>query len=174
MATGLQSPTNSPSRDRQLPAAGGVRETPLAPRARFAACCHSAHRRAAILKGGAADRPLVASLVASDSRGSGQAWKHSVNEVAARRLFTFAGEEARITGTRADGRSSSAKTAWASPAPPLGVLSAITPFNFPLNWLRTKLPSVGCGQHRSSSLPEKNAATAVAMAMPRGGLGPAC
>ncbi|HET8648085.1 MAG TPA: aldehyde dehydrogenase family protein, partial [Vicinamibacteria bacterium] len=117
--------------DRARQAFGAWSETP-------------AHRRAAILRRTAdllaARQDELAALIA---REAGKAWKHAVGEVQrAVETFTFAGEEAkRIHGETVplDASAAGEKRLGFYLRTPLGVVAAITPFNFPLNLVAHKV-----------------------------------
>ena len=129
-----------------------------------------AHRRAAILLKAAqlidARRELFAETI---SREAGKAWKHSVNEVARSvETFTFAGEEAkRIHGETVpmDASVFGENRVGFYLRAPLGVVSAITPFNFPLNLVAHKVaPALAAGNTVVLKPAEETPLTAVAMA----------
>ena len=130
----------------RLPAAGAEQVDAAVGRARAAFRSWSttpAHRRSAILSRAAAlieeRRERFTETIA---REAGKAWKHAANEVARSvETFTFASEEAkRLHGETVpmdasvfgDNRIGFYLRA------PLGVVSAITPFNFPSTWWRTR------------------------------------
>ena len=154
----------------ELPAAGPdeVRAAVLRAEAAFPAWAETpAHRRSAILAGVAARlhdrRDEVATLIC---REAGKAWKHSVGEVQrAVETFQFAAEEAK----RIHGETIPMD---ASPAgegrigfylrTPLGVVSAITPFNFPLNLVAHKVaPALAAGNTLVLKPAEETPLTAV-------------
>jgi len=129
-----------------------------------------AHRRAAILLKAAAlideRRDRFAETIA---REAGKAWKHSVNEVARSvETFTFAGEEAkRIHGETVpmDASIFGENRVGFYLRAPLGVVSAITPFNFPLNLVAHKVaPALAAGNTVVLKPAEETPLTAVAMA----------
>ena len=129
-----------------------------------------AHRRAAILSRAAAlieeRRDRFTETIA---REAGKAWKHAANEVARSvETFTFASEEAkRLHGETVpmdasvfgDNRIGFYLRA------PLGVVSAITPFNFPLNLVAHKVaPALAAGNTVVLKPAEETPLTAVLMA----------
>ncbi len=154
----------------ELPAAGPdeVRAAVSRAEAAFPAWAGTAaHRRSALLAGVAARlhdrREEVATLIC---REAGKAWKHSVGEVQrAVETFGFAAEEAK----RIHGETIPMD---ASPAgegrigfylrTPLGVVSAITPFNFPLNLVAHKVaPALAAGNTLVLKPAEETPLTAV-------------
>lgn len=129
-----------------------------------------AHRRAAILSKVAAlideRRDRFAETIA---REAGKAWKHSVNEVARSvETFTFAGEEAkRIHGETVpmDASVFGENRVGFYLRAPLGVVAAITPFNFPLNLVAHKVaPALAAGNTVVLKPAEETPLTAVLMA----------
>ena len=110
-----------------------------------------AHRRAAVLRA-AAD--LIArrrdELARTIAREAGKAWKHAVAEVSRSvETFTFAAEEAkRIHGETIpmDASVAGEHRVGFYLRMPLGVVAAITPFNFPLNLVAHKVaPALAAG-----------------------------
>ncbi|HEY8536861.1 MAG TPA: aldehyde dehydrogenase family protein, partial [Vicinamibacterales bacterium] len=110
-----------------------------------------AHRRAAVLLETArliqARREEFATLIA---REAGKAWKYADNEVARSiETFTFAGEEAkRIHGETVpmDASVFGENRVGYYVRAPLGVVAAISPFNFPLNLVAHKVgPALAAG-----------------------------
>ena len=129
-----------------------------------------AHRRSAILR-------KTAELIAARSeafteriaREAGKAWKHAANEVARSvETFTFAAEEAsRIHGETVpmDASKFGEGRVGFYLRSPLGVVSAITPFNFPLNLVAHKVgPALAAGNTIVLKPAEETPLTAVAMA----------
>ncbi|HEX7085800.1 MAG TPA: aldehyde dehydrogenase family protein [Vicinamibacterales bacterium] len=111
----------------------------------------AAHRRAAVLLETARRiqerREEIATLIA---REAGKAWKHADNEVARSiETFTFAGEEAkRIHGETVpmDASAFGENRVGFYVRSPLGVVAAISPFNFPLNLVAHKVgPALAAG-----------------------------
>jgi acyl-CoA reductase-like NAD-dependent aldehyde dehydrogenase len=157
----------------KLPAAGAEDVDAAVRRAHAAFAAWSAmpaHRRATILLKAAqlidARRELFAETI---SREAGKAWKHSVNEVARSvETFTFAGEEAkRIHGETVpmDASVFGENRVGFYLRSPLGVVSAITPFNFPLNLVAHKVaPALAAGNTVVLKPAEETPLTAVAMA----------
>ena len=157
----------------RLPAAG-AQEVDAAVR-RALAAFHSwsttpAHRRAAILLKAAAlideRRDRFTETIA---REAGKAWKHSANEVGRSvETFTFAGEEAkRIHGETVpmDASVFGENRVGFYLRAPLGVVSAITPFNFPLNLVAHKVaPALAAGNTVVLKPAEETPLTAVLMA----------
>ena len=157
----------------RLPAAG-AQEVDAAVRRALAAfpswSTTPAHRRAAILLKAAAlideRRDRFTETIA---REAGKAWKHSANEVGRSvETFTFAGEEAkRIHGETVPMDASvfgENRVAFYLRAP-LGVVSAITPFNFPLNLVAHKVaPALAAGNTVVLKPAEETPLTAVLMA----------
>jgi acyl-CoA reductase-like NAD-dependent aldehyde dehydrogenase len=129
-----------------------------------------AHRRAAILLATAARldarREEITALIA---REAGKAWKHAAGEVARSiETFTFASEEAkRIHGETVPMDASAFgenRIAFYLRAP-LGVVSAITPFNFPLNLVAHKVaPALAAGNTVVLKPAEETPLTAVLLA----------
>jgi acyl-CoA reductase-like NAD-dependent aldehyde dehydrogenase len=129
-----------------------------------------AHRRAAILLGAAeriqTRRDEFTALIA---REAGKAWKHAAGEVARSvETFTFAGEEAkRIHGETVPMDASAfgeGRVGFYLRAP-LGVVSAITPFNFPLNLVAHKVgPGLAAGNTLVLKPAEETPLTAILMA----------
>ena len=110
-----------------------------------------AHRRAAVLRA-AAD--LLAGrrdeLARTIAREAGKAWKHAIAEVTRSvETFTFAAEEAkRIHGETIpmDASVAGEHRVGFYLRMPLGVVAAITPFNFPLNLVAHKVaPALAAG-----------------------------
>ena len=128
-----------------------------------------AHERALVLRR-AADlidgrKEQFASLIA---RESGKAWKHALGEVARGvETFTFASEEAkRIHGETVpvDASAAGANRVGFYFRMPLGVVSAITPFNFPLNLVAHKVgPALAAGNTIVLKPAEETPLTAVLM-----------
>ncbi len=129
-----------------------------------------AHRRAAILVKAAGlieqQRDRFAETIA---REAGKAWKHAVHEVERSvETFTFAGEEAkRIHGETVpmDASVFGENRIGFYLRSPLGVVSAITPFNFPLNLVAHKVaPALAAGNTVVLKPAEETPLTAVLMA----------
>ena len=129
-----------------------------------------AHRRAAILLAAAqriaARRDEFTALIA---REAGKAWKYSAGEVARSvETFTFAGEEAkRIHGETVpmDASAFGEKRVGFYLRSPLGVVAAITPFNFPLNLVAHKVgPALAAGNTLVLKPAEETPLTAILMA----------
>ncbi len=129
-----------------------------------------AHRRAAILAGVAARlldrRDEVATLIA---REAGKAWKYAVAEVQrGAETFQFAAEEAkRIHGETIpmDASPAGENRMGFYIRTPLGVVSAITPFNFPLNLVAHKVgPALAAGNTLVLKPAEETPLTAVKLA----------
>jgi len=129
-----------------------------------------AHRRASILQRAA---ELISSradaFTTTIAREAGKAWKHSANEVARSvETFTFAGEEARrLHGETVpmDASAFGENRIGFYLRSPLGVISAITPFNFPLNLVAHKVaPALAAGNTVVLKPAEETPLTAVAMA----------
>jgi acyl-CoA reductase-like NAD-dependent aldehyde dehydrogenase len=129
-----------------------------------------AHKRSAILLGAAqriaARRDEFTAIIA---REAGKAWKHSAGEVARSiETFTFAGEEAkRIHGETVpmDASAFGEKRVGFYLRSPLGVVAAITPFNFPLNLVAHKVgPALAAGNTIVLKPAEETPLTAVLMA----------
>lgn len=129
-----------------------------------------AHRRSAILLG-AAERIRARSdeFTALIAREAGKAWKYAAGEVARSvETFTFAGEEAkRIHGETVPMDASAfgeGRVGFYLRAP-LGVVSAITPFNFPLNLVAHKVgPALAAGNTLVLKPAEETPLTAILMA----------
>ena len=170
-----RSRTSSPassSRGCRSPAPAEVDAAVLRAQAAFPAWRDTpAHRRSAILSEdrGADRRAQRARSPRRIAREAGKAWKHAANEVARSvETFTFAAEEAtRIHGetvpmdasTFGEGRVGFYLRS------PLGVVSAITPFNFPLNLVAHKVgPALAAGNTIVLKPAEETPLTAVAMA----------
>ena len=157
----------------RLPVAGTEDVDAAVGRARAAFAAWSAtpaHRRAAILLKAAAlideRRDRFTETIA---REAGKAWKHSANEVARSvETFTFAGEEAkRIHGETVpmDASVFGENRVGFYLRAPLGVVSAITPFNFPLNLVAHKVaPALAAGNTVVLKPAEETPLTAVLMA----------
>jgi acyl-CoA reductase-like NAD-dependent aldehyde dehydrogenase len=157
----------------RLPAAGAQEVDTAVGRAHAAFPSWSdtpAHRRAAILLKAAAlideRRDRFAETIA---REAGKAWKHSANEVGRSvETFTFAGEEAkRIHGETVpmDASVFGENRVGFYLRAPLGVVSAITPFNFPLNLVAHKVaPALAAGNTVVLKPAEETPLTAVLMA----------
>ena len=157
----------------RLPVAGTEDVDAAVGRARAAFAAWSAtpaHRRAAILLKAAAlideRRDRFTETIA---REAGKAWKHSANEVARSvETFTFAGEEAkRIHGQTVpmDASVFGENRVGFYLRAPLGVVSAITPFNFPLNLVAHKVaPALAAGNTVVLKPAEETPLTAVLMA----------
>ena len=157
----------------RLPVAGAAEVDAAVGRAQAAYPSWSttpAHRRAAILSRAAA---LIEErgerFTETIAREAGKAWKHAANEVARSvETFTFASEEAkRLHGETVpmdasvfgDNRIGFYLRA------PLGVVSAITPFNFPLNLVAHKVaPALAAGNTLVLKPAEETPLTAVLMA----------
>jgi acyl-CoA reductase-like NAD-dependent aldehyde dehydrogenase len=129
-----------------------------------------AHARSAILLGAAqriaARRDEFSALIA---REAGKAWKHSAGEVARSiETFTFAAEEAkRIHGETVpmDASAFGEKRVGFYLRSALGVVAAITPFNFPLNLVAHKVgPALAAGNTIVLKPAEETPLTAVLMA----------
>jgi len=110
-----------------------------------------AHRRSAILRRAAelleTNKDELATLI---SREAGKAWKYSLGEVGrAAETFTFAAEEAkRIHGETVpmDASAGGENRVGFYLRTPMGVVVAITPFNFPLNLVAHKVaPALAAG-----------------------------
>jgi acyl-CoA reductase-like NAD-dependent aldehyde dehydrogenase len=129
-----------------------------------------AHRRSAILLG-AAERIRARSdeFTTLIAREAGKAWKFAAGEVARSiETFTFAGEEAkRIHGETVPmdaSRFGEGRVGFYLRAP-LGVVSAITPFNFPLNLVAHKVgPALAAGNTLVLKPAEETPLTAILMA----------
>jgi acyl-CoA reductase-like NAD-dependent aldehyde dehydrogenase len=129
-----------------------------------------AHRRAAILARAAALIERRAEAFSERiAREAGKAWPHAAGEVARSvETFTFAGEEARrIHGETVPmdaSRFGEQRVGFYLRAP-LGVVAAITPFNFPLNLVAHKVaPALAAGNTVVLKPAEETPLTAVAMA----------
>jgi acyl-CoA reductase-like NAD-dependent aldehyde dehydrogenase len=129
-----------------------------------------AHRRAAILRAAAdrieAETDAFAELIA---REAGKAWKHASGEVARSiETFVFSSEEAkRIHGETVpmDASAFGERRVGFYLRSPLGVVSAITPFNFPLNLVAHKLgPALAAGNTVVLKPAEETPLTAVRLA----------
>ena len=128
------------------------------------------HRRSAILLG-AAERIRARSdeFTTLIAREAGKAWKYAAGEVARSiETFTFAGEEAkRIHGETVPMDASAfgeGRVGFYLRAP-LGVVSAITPFNFPLNLVARKVgPALAAGNTLVLKPAEETPLTAILMA----------
>ena len=129
-----------------------------------------AHRRARVLLDAArlidGRRDELTTTIA---RESGKAWKHAANEVARSvETFTFAGEEAkRIHGETVpmDASTFGENRLGFYLRTPLGVVAAITPFNFPLNLVAHKVgPALAAGNTVVLKPAEETPLTAVALA----------
>ena len=129
-----------------------------------------AHARAAILRKAAGIIESLADQFATIiAREAGKAWKHAANEVARSvETFTFAAEEARrIHGETVpmDASRFGENRVGFYLRSPLGVVSAITPFNFPLNLVAHKVgPALAAGNTVVLKPAEETPLTAVAMA----------
>ena len=128
-----------------------------------------AHRRAAILNGTAARiherREELATLIC---REAGKAWKYALGEVVrSAETFTFAAEEAkRIHGETIpmDASPAGEHRVGFYLRTPLGVVSAITPFNFPLNLVAHKVaPALAAGNTLVLKPAEETPLTAVVL-----------
>ena len=128
-----------------------------------------AHKRSAILRRAAelieTRKQEIATLIA---REAGKAWKYAVGEVARSvETFTFAAEEAkRIHGETVpmDASVFGEKRVGFYTRVPLGVVSAITPFNFPLNLVAHKVgPALAAGNTVVLKPAEETPLTAVRM-----------
>src|SRR5262245_58189304 len=129
-----------------------------------------AHRRAQILRRTAdllaAGQDELAALIA---REAGKAWKHALGEVQrAVETFTFAGEEARrIHGETVpmDASSAGEHRVGFYLRTPMGVVAAITPFNFPLNLVAHKVaPALAAANTLVLKPAEETPLTAVKLA----------
>ena len=129
-----------------------------------------AHQRAAILLRAARLIESLADAFATIiAREAGKAWKHAAGEVARSvETFTFAGEEAkRIHGETVpmDASAFGEHRVGFYVRSPLGVVAAITPFNFPLNLVAHKVgPALAAGNTVVLKPAEETPLTAVAMA----------
>jgi acyl-CoA reductase-like NAD-dependent aldehyde dehydrogenase len=128
-----------------------------------------AHRRAKILGRAAAlleeRRDAIAETI---TREAGKAWKHSVGEVnRSIETFTFAAEEAkRIHGETIplDASPSGEGRVGFYMRTPIGVIAAISPFNFPLNLVAHKVgPALAAGNTMVLKPAEETPLTAVAL-----------
>jgi acyl-CoA reductase-like NAD-dependent aldehyde dehydrogenase len=129
-----------------------------------------AHRRATILqKAASLIEQRAEAFTEGIAREAGKAWTHAASEVARSvETFTFAGEEAkRIHGETVPmdaSRFGEHRVGFYLRAP-LGVVSAITPFNFPLNLVAHKVaPALAAGNAVVLKPAEETPLTAVAMA----------
>jgi acyl-CoA reductase-like NAD-dependent aldehyde dehydrogenase len=129
-----------------------------------------AHARSLVLRRAAdmidARRDTLATTIA---REAGKAWKHAIGEVARSvETFTFAAEEAkRIHGETVpmDASASGEGRVGFYLRTPMGVVAAITPFNFPLNLVAHKVaPALGAGNTLVLKPAEETPLTAVALA----------
>ncbi len=129
-----------------------------------------AHKRSAILRRAAelieTRKQEIATLIV---REAGKAWKYAIGEVARSvETFTFAAEEAkRIHGETVpmDASVFGEKRVGFYTRVPLGVVSAITPFNFPLNLVAHKVgPALAAGNTVVLKPAEETPLTAVRMA----------
>jgi acyl-CoA reductase-like NAD-dependent aldehyde dehydrogenase len=129
-----------------------------------------AHRRSSILRAAAdAINQRKDEFTALIARESGKAWKHAAGEVARSvETFTFSAEEAkRIHGETVpmDASAFGEKRIGFYLRVPLGVVSAITPFNFPLNLVAHKVgPALAAGNTVVLKPAEETPLTAVRMA----------
>jgi len=129
-----------------------------------------AHKRAQILRR-AADllHERRESLAETITREVGKAWKHSAGEVSRTiETFTFAAEEAkRIHGETVplDASPSGEGRVGFYLRTPIGVVAAITPFNFPLNLVAHKVaPALAAGNTIVLKPAEETPLSAVALA----------
>jgi acyl-CoA reductase-like NAD-dependent aldehyde dehydrogenase len=129
-----------------------------------------AHKRSAILRRAAeivdARRDDIAGLIA---REAGKAWKYAIGEVARSvETLTFSAEEAkRIHGETVpmDASAFGEKRIGFYLRVPLGVVSAITPFNFPINLVVHKVgPALASGNTVVLKPAEETPLTAVRLA----------
>ena len=129
-----------------------------------------AHARALVLRRAAemidARRDALATTIA---REAGKAWKYAIGEVARSvETFTFAAEETkRIHGETVpmDASASGEGRIGFYLRMPMGVVAAITPFNFPLNLVAHKVaPALGAGNTLVLKPAEETPLTAVALA----------
>ena len=127
-----------------------------------------AHERSRVLRRAA---ELIESqrerLTTTIAREAGKAWKHAAGEVARSvETFTFAAEEAkRIHGETVpmDASPSGEGRVGFYLRAPLGVVAAITPFNFPLNLVAHKVaPALAAGNTLVLKPAEETPLTAVA------------
>ena len=128
-----------------------------------------AHKRSAILRR-AADliQQRRESLAGTITREVGKAWKHSLGEVNRTvETFTFAAEEAkRIHGETVplDASPSGEGRIGFYIRTPIGVVAAITPFNFPLNLVAHKVaPALAAGNTLVLKPAEETPLSAVAL-----------
>lgn len=130
----------------------------------------AAHKRSTILRRTAellaGKRDALAELIA---RESGKAWRHASTEVSrAVETFEFAAEEAkRIHGETVplDASAAGEGRFGFSVRTPVGVVAAITPFNFPLNLVAHKVaPALAAGNTVVLKPADKTPLTAVALA----------
>jgi acyl-CoA reductase-like NAD-dependent aldehyde dehydrogenase len=129
-----------------------------------------AHVRSLVLRRAAelidARREALATTIA---REAGKAWKHAMGEVSRSvETFTFAAEEAkRMHGETVpmDASASGEGRVGFYLRMPMGVIAAITPFNFPLNLVAHKVaPALGAGNTLVLKPAEETPLTAVALA----------
>jgi len=129
-----------------------------------------AHARSRVLRRAAelidVRRDALATTIA---REAGKAWKHATGEVARSiETFTFAAEEAkRLHGETVpmDASASGEGRLGFYLRMPMGVVAAITPFNFPLNLVAHKVaPALGVGNTLVLKPAEETPLTAVALA----------
>jgi acyl-CoA reductase-like NAD-dependent aldehyde dehydrogenase len=129
-----------------------------------------AHRRSSILRAAArAIEQRKDEITALIAREAGKAWKYAAGEVARSiETFTFSAEEAkRIHGETVpmDASAFGEKRVGFYLRVPLGVVSAITPFNFPLNLVAHKVgPALAAGNTVVLKPAEETPLTAVRMA----------
>jgi acyl-CoA reductase-like NAD-dependent aldehyde dehydrogenase len=130
----------------------------------------AAHKRSTILRRTAelleGKRDALAELIA---RESGKAWRYASGEVSrAVETFEFAAEEAkRIHGETVplDASAAGEGRFGFSVRTPVGVVAAITPFNFPLNLVAHKVaPALAAGNTVVLKPADKTPLTAVALA----------
>lgn len=130
----------------------------------------AAHRRSEVIARAAA---LIAARAEAFTEGiareAGKAWKHAANEVARSvETFTFSAEEAkRLHGETVpmDASAFGEGRIGFYVRAPLGVVSAITPFNFPLNLVAHKVgPALAAGNTVVLKPAEETPLTARAMA----------
>jgi acyl-CoA reductase-like NAD-dependent aldehyde dehydrogenase len=157
----------------EVPIAGAAAVDRAVARARDAFAVWSAtpaHKRSAILRRAAeiidARKDDIAALIA---REAGKAWKYAIGEVARSvETFTFSAEEAkRIHGETVpmDASAFGEKRIGFYLRVPLGVVSAITPFNFPINLVAHKVgPALASGNTVVLKPAEETPLTAVRMA----------
>jgi len=129
-----------------------------------------AHERSRVLRRAAA---LIESqgeaLTTTIAREAGKAWKHAAGEIARSvETFVFAAEEAkRIHGETVpmDASPSGEGRIGFYLRMPMGVIAAITPFNFPLNLVAHKVaPALAAGNTLVLKPAEETPLTAVALA----------